>query len=74
MTSAAASDESGTAPTNTAPDDCALASFCLSTTPTMVQQALQVDFRTAQLRVALSAAERPLVTLASTPPFHPPIA
>ncbi len=74
MTTATASDEAGTAPADAAPGDCALASFCLSTTPTMVLPVLHVDFRTAQLRVALAAAESPLVTLASTPPFHPPIA
>jgi hypothetical protein len=74
MATSVAPDEAGTAPADAAPGDCVLASFCLSTTPMTVQPALRIEFHGSQLRVALPAAEHPLVTLAGAPPFHPPIA
>jgi hypothetical protein len=66
--------QTGTAPADAAPGECALVSFCRSAASATVQPLVQVEFRVRQLRVALSGTDSPLATLASAPPFHPPIA
>ena len=73
VATATMSEPSSTGPSDMAPGDCALASFCLSASVTTVQAPLAVDFRASHLRVALTAVESSPETLAAAPPLHPPI-